>query len=181
MVELSELTELFPYMDVSPHELNELAEIMDKIVCQAGNLVFRESEEGDCLYLIKKGEVKISRLVGENKEKLILILGRGMYFGNFSMVNGGALRFTAEALEDSEVLTFRKQELDMLAQKNSAFGVKIMSEVLFSLFNIYREVDAKFINMMQSVMLGQILDNGAQDKSVKTSTVLKRRGDHHAN
>ena len=47
---------------------------------QVGTVIFKEGDEGDQMFIIQGGRVKVSRLIG-GKEQLLAVLGKGDFFG----------------------------------------------------------------------------------------------------
>jgi CRP/FNR family cyclic AMP-dependent transcriptional regulator len=57
-----------------------------------------------CLYLIKQGEVFLTRLSPDGRETLISILGPGEFFGESALLSGTSVTFSASARRQSTLL-----------------------------------------------------------------------------
>lgn len=68
-----------------------------------GEVVFGEGEQGDSLYLILSGKVKIGRTSADGRENLLAVLGPGELFGELSLFDPGPRTATASALTDTEL------------------------------------------------------------------------------
>ena len=68
---------------------------------QPGIDVFREGDEGDRLYLITKGAVRISRVMPGTGEEAITVLKRGACFGEMAVLDEGPLRDSLPEVQES--------------------------------------------------------------------------------
>ena len=62
-------------------------------------VIFHEGDPGDSLFVVASGSVKIALGSAEGDEAIIATLGRGDYFGELSVLDGGERSATATALE----------------------------------------------------------------------------------
>jgi CRP-like cAMP-binding protein len=77
-----------------------------------GDAVFHHGDEGDGLYLILTGSVRISRNLSGMGEEALAVLKPGMYFGEMSIVEDDAPRSAdAVAHEATRLLKLPKDDL----------------------------------------------------------------------
>ena len=82
----------------------------------AGKVIFQEGEEGDQMFVIQKGRVKVSRSIG-GKEQILAILEKGDFFGEMAIVARIKRTATVSALEPVRLLAFNREGfLDCLRQ-----------------------------------------------------------------
>lgn len=99
--------------------LRRLAAICEEMEFPAGAVILREGEEGDCVFLIREGEVEISvtislkLLPGEmgDREKSLVRLTPGSVFGEMAFIFDTDLR-TATAVAHTAVKLFRIHSAD---------------------------------------------------------------------
>jgi len=99
-----------------PDELDRLVAELDVVNLNSGDILFREGDPGEHLYVMVKGELEI--LMGpDTEDELILnILHEGEYLGEMSLIQPGGLR-TASARARGEVVLLsmsRDQFRDLL-------------------------------------------------------------------
>ena len=70
---------------------------------RAGEVVFEEGDPGEVLYVIASGEVELTRQ-GPSGPRLVARLGPGDFFGEMSVVLGGARSVRARCLEETRLL-----------------------------------------------------------------------------
>ena len=68
-----------------------------------GEVLFHEGDEGDRLYIVTDGKIKLGRSSADGRENLLAILGPGQMFGELSLFDPGPRSATATAVTD-EVL-----------------------------------------------------------------------------
>lgn len=82
---------------------------------RAGALVFQRDDPGDCLYLIRKGRVRIFLPNEDGREITLRLYGPGEVFGELSLLDGGPRTASAEAVEAVDAaLLFRDDFLSLL-------------------------------------------------------------------
>ena len=74
--------------------------------CEAGELIYQQGDTGNVMYVIRSGQVRISR-ADSHGEILLATLGAGDFFGEMSLISGGRRSATviAETPVELEVIT----------------------------------------------------------------------------
>ena len=62
---------------------------MSPVRMERGDILFREGERGDSLYVIGEGKIKLGRSSSDGRENLVAILGPGEMFGELSLFDPG--------------------------------------------------------------------------------------------
>ena len=65
---------------------------------ERGDVLFREGERGDRLYILISGKIKLGRSSSDGRENLVAIVGPGEMFGELSMFDPAPRSATATAL-----------------------------------------------------------------------------------
>lgn len=76
-----------------------------------GSDLFVEGEQGDRLYVISEGKVKLGLTAPDGRESLLAVLGPGEMLGELSLFDPGPRTATATALTDVEVLGLGHESL----------------------------------------------------------------------
>lgn len=84
-------------------ETRRLFESMTEIDLSRGEVLFREGEPGDRLYVIGSGKIKLGRRSTDGRENLLSILGPGEMFGELSLFDPGPRTATASAVSEATV------------------------------------------------------------------------------
>jgi len=70
-----------------------------------GEILFREGDSGDRLYVVMDGKIKLGRSSSDGRENLMAVLGPGQMFGELSLFDPGPRSLTATAVTDVTMLS----------------------------------------------------------------------------
>ena len=84
---------------------------MDSVKIAKGSVLFAEGDEGDHLYVIVEGKLKLGTSSGDGRENLLSILGPGDMFGELSLFDPGPRTSTATAVTDAKLLSLGQEKL----------------------------------------------------------------------
>ena len=76
-----------------------------------GEVLFHEGDEGDKLYIVTEGKVKLGRTSSDGRENLLAILGPGQMFGELSLFDPGPRSATVTAVTDTSFLSLSHEDL----------------------------------------------------------------------
>ncbi len=80
---------------------------------EPGELVFREGDTGDRLYIVLKGRAEV--LMSARPDGPVAHLGAGSYFGEMALLGSGRRNATVRCVEPMNVLTLSKRDFGLLA------------------------------------------------------------------
>lgn len=92
----------------------ELAGAFESKEWPAGQVVFEEGAMGDCLYLILKGAVTISKTGRRGQQERLVVLGPGEFFGEMSVIDREPRSARAETALNSVLIEVREEGLRRL-------------------------------------------------------------------
>lgn len=93
-----------------------------------GDILFREGETGDVMYVIQSGAVRISKNVG-GQEKLLTILGPGEFFGEMALLNGKPRTATATVIDPTRCLVIDSRTLEEMVAKNAEISLRLIKKL----------------------------------------------------
>ena len=99
-----------------------LAERVAIYTFTGGEVIFRQGDSGDALYLVCAGKVEVRVADAEGQVVFRTMLGPGDFFGEISLMTGAPRSATVAALEDTELLEVEKGDLRPLFQENPDLG-----------------------------------------------------------
>jgi CRP/FNR family cyclic AMP-dependent transcriptional regulator len=102
-------TTLFSAVQTS--ELRAIASIVETISVEAGDELVKESDAGDCLYVIKEGRVRITKKTGDNKVIDLAELSAGECFGEMALFDDEARSASAYAVSRCSVIRVKRDDL----------------------------------------------------------------------
>ncbi|MGB1906155.1 MAG: Crp/Fnr family transcriptional regulator [Spongiibacter sp.] len=96
--------------------VDELLAICQQRRLRDGEYIYRQGEEGDAMYGVLEGKIRLSNTTREGRELLVMLVERGDWIGEVSLFDGAARSQDAYALGDTEVLRIGKEQLDTLLE-----------------------------------------------------------------
>lgn len=106
--------------DTSPEIFGQLGRTY-----RPGEILFRENDNSKELFMIVKGQVKISRGEGEN-EKILATLNSGEIMGEMSHFDNYPRSATATALTEVQVLVFTKANFALIFELHHKWTLQLV-------------------------------------------------------
>ncbi len=147
----------FPlFAGLADNELSILAKVASKAAYKKGECVYKEGTPGDTLYLLHKGNVKITHRVqnetdGESDQTMGMVK-KGSFFGELSLLDGRSHSATAVAAADVEVVLIKRHDFDAIAEKEPEVGYKIIKIIAIEIAHLLRSADRKFLDMVEQYL-----------------------------
>ena len=96
--------------------------------CEPGEVLFREGEGGDTMYVLQSGAVRITKTV-KGEEKTLAILGAGEFFGEMAILNAKPRNATAIVEEPSRVLVLGARTFEQMVVSNAEIAVRMVKKL----------------------------------------------------
>ncbi len=93
-----------------------------------GQIIFKENEDGEQMYIIQEGSVKISKYIA-GKEHILAILNKGDFFGEMAIVSRMKRTATATAVGEVQLLAFNREGFVAMIEKNAKIGLNIIDKL----------------------------------------------------
>ena len=103
-----------------------------------GEVIIRQGESGDCLYVIQKGKVEVIDESGESEMKLAE-LGETEFFGEMGLFEKEVRSATVRSLGETKVLTIDRKNFYQTIQKDPSIAYRLLEK----LSNRLRETNNK--------------------------------------
>jgi CRP/FNR family transcriptional regulator, cyclic AMP receptor protein len=115
----------------------ELCHLLESLDRKAGAILFRAGDEGDAMYVIERGKVRICVRTTQGQELTLTELGRGDFFGEMAMLDGQRRSADAVVAEDARLAVLSREHF--LSFVRSSPNVAL--ELLTALANRLRHTD----------------------------------------
>jgi CRP/FNR family transcriptional regulator, cyclic AMP receptor protein len=102
---------------------------MDSVKIAKGSILFAEGDEGDHLYVIVEGKLKLGTSSGDGRENLLSILGPGEMFGELSLFDPGPRTSTATAVTDARLLSLGQEKLIPWLAENPQVALQLLARL----------------------------------------------------
>ncbi len=117
------------FSELSDKELTELANCLEEQKYKKDTVVVYETEEGSTLFIIKKGNVKISRMSDKGKEVILAILTEGDFFGEMSLLDGLARSANVTTTCETDLYLLRREDFLSLIGSNPSIAIGLLKEL----------------------------------------------------
>jgi len=117
------------FQGLSVSELAAVASVTEMVVYPTGEIVIKEGDSGDTMYLIIKGEVAVLETQGVNNEIEIDRIGAGDYFGEMALLDDIARSATIRTRQESHMLVLHKLEFTEIVREYPQIALQISKEL----------------------------------------------------
>ncbi|TME50423.1 MAG: Crp/Fnr family transcriptional regulator [Chloroflexi bacterium] len=144
------LAESTLFRAVPPAELEALAPAATSRTFKKGNYIFRQGDLGNALYVVRRGQVKISRMGRGGEEAVFAVLMAGDSFGEIALLSGDAERTAdAQAMELTECVSVAREPFLAFLDRHHVQQVdESLAEIAF--LDIGGRVARKLLDLGQS-------------------------------
>jgi CRP/FNR family cyclic AMP-dependent transcriptional regulator len=115
----------------------KLCQLLESVDHKAKTVLFRTGDEGDAMYLIERGRVRICVQGTDGRDMTLAVLGRGDFFGEMALLDGQRRSADAIVTEDARLAVLSRNHF--LAFVRSSPDIAL--EMLTALANRLRHTD----------------------------------------
>jgi len=95
---------------------------------QPGDVLFREGESGDVMFVIQSGAVRITKLIGGD-DKVLAVLGPGEFLGEMAILNGKPRTATATVVDATRCLVIEAKTLESMVARNAEIALRLIKKL----------------------------------------------------
>jgi signal transduction histidine kinase len=148
------------FAQLKPEELKLLRGLAREQELDAGQEIFKESDPGDGLYVVKDGAVEISVLVGDKTRHVISVIEPGDLFGEMAVVEDQPRSASAVARQATTVYFIPRAEMLKLVGRSPALALALLREIS----NRLREFNGQYLR--ETLQAGQLAVVGRFARSI---------------
>ena len=113
---LTFLREVRLFKDIAQPELTTLAETLRERPLKRGQVLVREGEAGEEMFVVLRGSMVISKAVTGRVEQVLARIGPGDFFGEMSLFDRSPRSATVQADADATLLVLDREALRRLTE-----------------------------------------------------------------
>jgi CRP-like cAMP-binding protein len=95
---------------------------------QPGDVLFREGEAGELMFVIQSGAARISKNIGGD-DKVLAVLGPGEFLGEMAILNGRPRTATATVVEPTRCLVIDARTLEAMVARNAEIALRLIKKL----------------------------------------------------
>ena len=114
------------FSDLSPEELERIARVAVPRSVEKGVRVFHEGDRSDACYIVRSGDLRVTREHSDGRAIALATLGPGDIFGELAMLDSGPRSASVETLADSELLALSASDMRRLLAEHAQITVKLV-------------------------------------------------------
>jgi CRP/FNR family cyclic AMP-dependent transcriptional regulator len=111
---------------LSQAELDRIAQVAVPRSFPKGARVFHEGDQSDACYIIRSGEVRVTREHSDGRAIALATLGAGEIVGELAMLDGEVRSASVETLSDVELLAVAARDMRGLLDRNPEITAKLV-------------------------------------------------------
>jgi len=108
-------------------------------VIPPGTVIFREGDDGEQMFIIQSGKIRIGKSIG-GKEHILAVLGKGEFFGETAIVSRIKRTATATAVSETRLLAFDRREFQSMIEKNIKIAMNVIDKLCRRLIHANRQI-----------------------------------------
>jgi CRP/FNR family transcriptional regulator, cyclic AMP receptor protein len=129
---------------------------------EAGSVVFAKGDDGDALYGVRRGQIRIGIGTEDGRRLTLATLGSGDLFGEIALLDGQPRTADAVAVEACELFMVRRRDFVELLRGNSAIALRVI-ELLCARLRSANEAMEEAVLMPLDVRLARRISALAED------------------
>ena len=114
-------------------EVVAIAEAVRPVSLSSGQIICRQEEPGDRMYIVGRGRIKLTLETGGGPYRLLEYLGKGDHFGELAVLTDGVHPATASAVTDCVLLELDQSRFDQLMRLVPGFAANLSRSLGFRL------------------------------------------------
>jgi CRP/FNR family cyclic AMP-dependent transcriptional regulator len=114
------------FASVSTSELRAVAAVAEELHFKPGELIVKENEIGDALFLITDGSVRITKSISPDRTVDLASMGAGECFGEMAAIDEEVRSASVFARQECDVLRIGKEDLQEVLQVSPKIGIELL-------------------------------------------------------
>jgi CRP/FNR family transcriptional regulator/CRP/FNR family cyclic AMP-dependent transcriptional regulator len=148
------------FKDLSEAELAMLARHAVPRQFSPEQIILLAEEEGDTMFVIRQGTVKVSVITDEGREIILDLLGTGDFFGEMALLDGYPRSATVTAMEATELVMLRRSDFLGLLHREPQIASKLLVELTTRLRRADRKIETLALVNSTSKILKILMELG---------------------
>jgi CRP/FNR family transcriptional regulator len=120
------LTRVPLFAELSASELERVASVAIPRSYPKGVRVFHEGDQSDACYIVRAGDLRVTREHSDGRAIALATLGPGDIFGELAMLDGGSRSASVETLTDAELVALPAVDVRRVISDHGDIAAKLI-------------------------------------------------------
>ena len=117
------------FSSVSDEDLESIASLLIERRFPKHKTIVEEGLSGDYMYVICEGRVKVTKLSGDGREKILELLEEGSFFGEMSLLDSAPRSASVKALTDVRILALARNDFLNVLRRSPDLALAVIHEL----------------------------------------------------
>lgn len=132
------------FAGLKPEHLIKIGTIAEEITAKKEQVLFRDGDAGDAIFLIEDGSVRISKEIPMVGEEALTILKIGSYFGEMNFLTGNPRSADARANETTKLIEIKNDRFRKLMDEDKDLAISVLWAFVKTLANRLNSSNEKY-------------------------------------
>jgi CRP/FNR family transcriptional regulator, cyclic AMP receptor protein len=114
------------FAELSNKELEQVVSVAIPRSFPKGVRVFHEGDDSDACYVVRSGDLRVTREHSDGRAIALATLSSGDFFGELAMLDGGARSASVETLSDAELLALPAVDMRRVIAAHGEIAAKLI-------------------------------------------------------
>ncbi|GAB4291383.1 MAG: hypothetical protein Kow0090_04850 [Myxococcota bacterium] len=114
------------FVGLKPEHLIKIGSIAEEVSYKKNEILFKEGDPGDAIYLIEDGSVRISKDIPNVGEEALSILKIGSFFGEMNLITGKPRSADARANEKVNLIKIENERFKKLFAEDKDLAISVL-------------------------------------------------------
>lgn len=162
------LREIDLFAELPVDDLEKICGMLKEVRLPAGNELFAQGSDGDSAYIIRQGEIEITRL-SDGRQVPLAVRRQGEVVGEMAILEQAPRMASARALTDCVLLAIGREQMDQLLSSSSSAARVLLATVTARL----RETQALLQQSEKMAQLGVMTAGMAHELNNPSAATLR--------
>lgn len=159
-------------------ELERISPLFKDKLCEDGEILFKEGDPEEGLYIIEKGLVKAIQKVKDGGEKVVASFGIRDFLGEMALLGGEHTHtVTVKSLGPTKLLFLPRQDYEALSKDETSITIKLLTAITLTIEKRLRASHEEIVNLANwgkelrgiQTRFREVIDGGEEIRIVLTN------------
>ena len=114
------------FQNLTEQDLGEIADLLIERKFPKNSTIFEEGVSGDYMYLIQRGQVKVTKMSEDGREKILAIHSEGDFFGEMALVEPEPRSASIKTTKACVLLALSRSDFVNLLRQNPDISLELI-------------------------------------------------------